>query len=176
MKRIIHILFILIIIVVGVTTTLMQAQPALFWINIFAPHNGDTFNIKLVALLTILSLLLPYIIVLIILKLIRKGKDGNAVVVKGQTGIYISRKKQLQSFLMGLPVLINGSKAGLIDSGKNKFFAVPSGMLSVQIGEGKPASEKIEIRIKEGEQFDFTVEISQSGLGIKYNLKQIPVL
>jgi hypothetical protein len=171
MQRIIILIYVIGAAAWSLVTSITQSQPALFWINLFAPDAGDTYNVKLVWLLTMLMLLLPGILILLVMKMFRKG--GIDTHLPGTTGILITRKKQLQSAFVGIPIFINGAKAGVVDSGKTAFFPVPSGNDTVQAGSGKPASEQIEFQLSEGKCISFVLEIGQAGLNVSYILKRI---
>ena len=172
--KIITITFVIGSAILAGVTTFNQSQPAYFWIDLFAPHAGDTYSIKLVFLLTWLMLLLPLILLLVGMRFFRAAGDSNANMgLPGTTGIWVTRKKQLQSALMGIPIYINETRSGSIDSGKRKFFECGPGSLTLRAGDGKPASEKIIFELKAGEQNNFELEILQAGLGVSYFIRKV---
>src|SRR5690348_10200333 len=116
MQKIIILIYAIGTAAVSLITSITQDQPALFFINLFAPDEGDTYNIKLVWLLTWLCLLAPGILILLVMKMFRK--EGPAAHLPGTTGVLVSRTKQLQSAFVGIPIFINGAKAGVVYSGK----------------------------------------------------------
>jgi len=171
MQRIIVIIYVIVTAIIALTSTIFEIQPALFIINIFAPNEGDKYYIKVVMLLTWLILLLPLLIYFVITKLTRIKSDQK--IDPNRTGIIVTRKKSFQSALVGIPIFVNDNKARVVDNGKTKFFETPSGMHTVQAGNGKQASEKIQTNILERKQLSFEMEIKQAGLYLKYVLKQV---
>jgi len=171
MQRIIVLIYAIITGTIAVITTILEIKPALYIINIFAPHNGDRYSATLVLLLVWLILLSPLLLYLIIARLMRKKDDEN--IAPDRTGIFVTRKKSFQSALVGIPIYINDKKAGVVDNGGTKFFDAPMGMFTVQAGSGKQVSEKLQADIAEGKQLRFEMEIKQAGLVVKIILKQV---
>ena len=97
----------------------------------------------------------------------RKSANSKISVEPGRTGIYIVRKKQFQSVMMPERVMINDLKAGQADSGFEKFFDVPAGLVTVSIGQGKTKSEPIQFNIRQGQQLFVDAEIVSQGLKAK---------
>ena len=116
MQRIIILIYVIITATIAIFCTILEIQPALLIINIFAPNVGDSYSINIVVLLLWLILLSPLLIFLTISKLIRKKEDKNISIER--TGIFITRKKVFQSAMVGIPIFINDKKAGIIDNGK----------------------------------------------------------
>ncbi len=171
MQRIIILIYVIITATIAIFCTILEIQPALFIINIFAPNVGDSYSINIVVLLLWFILLSPLLIFLTISKLIRKKEDKN--ISPERTGIFITRKKAFQSAMVGIPIYINGKKAGIIDNGKTKFFDAPIGTCSVHVGVGKQASEKVQVIITEKQQLQFELKIKQSVFTVKIILNQI---
>lgn len=167
MKKIFALIYIIGTGVIAIATTFLQIQPALLFIDLFAPNEGDKYSIKLVVLLTWLLLLLPFIIVNTILFFVRKSKNKNSVIESWQTGIIITRKKQIQSALVGISIYVNNQKVGVVDIGNDKFFETPTGKITVIAGEGKQASDPLELEMKTSEKINLKLEIVQKGLGLK---------
>ncbi|NVO03377.1 MAG: hypothetical protein HXX09_11820 [Bacteroidetes bacterium] len=171
MHRTFVIIYSIITAAIALTTTIFEIQPALFLINVFAPHEGDKYSIALVVLPIWIALLSPLFLYLIITKLLRQNNDEH--LSNNRTGILVKRKKAFQSAMVGIPVFINDKKAGIVDNGRTKFFDVPTGIQTVQVGEGKAASEKIQVTLYEGKQIHFELEIKPSAFQLKYLLKQL---
>lgn len=167
MKKILNIIFVVATGIFAMVTTFMQIQPALFFIDLFAPDEGDRYSVKLVVLLTWLVLLSPLIIINVILFFTRKAKNKNQTIESWQTGIIIKRKKQLQSGLIGINVYVNNQNVGKVDIGNDKFFETPTGKITIITGEGKQASEPLEIEIKASQKINLKLEIVPRGLGLK---------
>jgi hypothetical protein len=171
MQRIIVLIYAIVTGIIAITCTILETQPALFIIDIFAPHDGDRYSATLVMLLVWIILLSPLIVFFVIARLIRNKVDEN--IELDRTGVLITRKKSFQSALVGLPIYINDKKAGIVDNGGTKFFDVPMGMITVRAGQGKQVSEKLNATIAEGEQLHFEIQIKQAGLFVKIVLKQV---
>ncbi|MFL5764661.1 MAG: hypothetical protein ACJ77K_12020 [Bacteroidia bacterium] len=171
LKKIITLIYVIAALAWSFYAITAELQPALFWIDLFAPEQGDTYPVTLVFLLTFLMFLFPLILLMIISRRIRKKQDSKQAA--DGPGIWITRKKQLQSALVAVPVYINGVKAGTIDSGTIKFFPAPEGSNTISIGKGMSASEKQEFTCSAAEQPYFTLEIVQSGLIVKYVLSPL---
>ncbi len=170
MKKILTLIYVIGTAAVAVVTSIAQIQPALFLIDLMAPNEGDKFSMKLVVLLTWLILLTPYIIVVSILFFMRRAADKKIVIAPNQTGIWIYRKRQLQSALVGVPIYINGNKIGVVDNGSAKFFELNKGSFSIYAGEGKGASEQKELMINAGKQLKMDLELVPKGLTVQHVL------
>jgi hypothetical protein len=142
-----------------------ELQPARFWIELFAPASGDSYPTVLVFLLTFLVFLVPLIVLLLFSIAMRKRKDS--MQSTDGPGIWITRKRQLQSALVEIPIYINDLKAGGIDNGTIKFFPANPGTNIVHAGKGITASEKTEFVCSGTGQVYFRLEIVQSGLVAK---------
>lgn len=171
MQRILILIYTILTATIAITSTILEVQPALFFINIFAPHEGDSYSINLVLLLTWIILLSPVFVFMIVSKLLRKKSEEN--ISTDRTGIFVTRKKAFQSSMVGIPILINNKQAGIIDNGRTKFFDTPLGTITIQAGKGKQASEKIQINIAERQQLKFEMKIKQTVFTVKFILMQI---
>lgn len=171
MKKTLTLIYTLSTLAYSVFAVIAELQPALFWMELFAPNIGDTYPVLLVMLLTMLTFLLPMLVLLLTIRWIQ-NKNEKPQIVDGP-GIWIIRKRQLQSALIDIPVYINDKKVGAIDMGKIKFFDAPTGKNIVAVGKGMVASEKIEFTCSATEQPYFKLEIVQSGLIAKYTLSPI---
>ena len=165
MKKVLTLIYVLATLAFSIYAVFAEIQPALFWMNLFAPNIGDTYPVFAVGGLTFLTFLLPLVLLLILDRIIRKKKD--AVKPVDGPGIWIMRKRQLQSALVEIPIYINDVKMGGIDSGTIKFFEAPLGRNTVIAGKGMTASEKVEFNCSGTEQPYFKLEITQSGLVAK---------
>lgn len=171
MKRIIILLYVIVMGVISIATVILHTQTALFFMNIFSADEGNSYYGMPVVFLTWIILLIPLFIFLIIAKLLRKKGDEN--ITYDRTGIFVSRKKSIQSSLIGVPIYINDKKVGALDNGKTRFFDTAFGHFSVQAGKGIEASDKLFPYITVGKQLHFEMEIIQAGLHLKYVLKQV---
>lgn len=171
MKKALTLIYVLTTIPYSILAVINEWQPALFWITLFAQNIGDTYPLVIVGGLTMLTFLLPMVAILLALRWIQ-NKYEKPQLVDGP-GIWIIRKRQLQSALIEIPIYINDKKAGGIDMGKIKFFEAPEGKNSVNVGKGMVVSEKLEFTCSATEQPYFKLEIVQSGLISKYVLTPI---
>lgn len=171
LKALLVICYVLFIAIVPIYSTITQTQPALFLIEIFAPNPGDKFSVTLVVLLLILIFLIPMVIVLLIARLIRLRKVET--IDPKATGILVIRPKVLKNALLGVPIYINGKKAGMVDNGRSKFFEIPTGEFTLRAGIGPSASKTFEEKLSHGRQLRFMLSASGSGLHIKYHLEQL---
>jgi hypothetical protein len=168
MKKILTTIYVIAIAAYSIYAVNAEMQPALCWMNLFAPNAGDTYPVVLVGLLTMLTFMLPFALFLVITRYIRK-KNEKPQQVDGP-GIWIIRKRQLHSALVEIPIYVNDIKIGNIDAGSIKFFEAPVGQNTVNAGKGIMASEKAAFTCTTNEQTYFKLEISQKGLMTKYVL------
>lgn len=171
MKKTLTLIYTFSVIAYSIFAVIAELQPALFWMEIFAPNIGDSYPIVVLGGLTMLTFLLPMVVLLLAIRWIQ-NKNEKPQMVDGP-GIWIIRKRQLQSALIEIPIYINDKKIGAIDMGKIKFFEANAGRNIVNVGKGMLASEKIEFTCSATEQPYFKLEIVQSGLITKYTLSPI---
>ncbi len=164
-------IYVLISAVVAITTTLLEVQPALYFIEFLAPNPGDKYNMVFVLLVTCLLFLLPLVVFLTFTRLFRKTPE--TIVSTDKTGFFVTRQKSFTSAMVGIPVYINSEKVGVVDNGKTMFFEASIGTFAIHAGSGKQASDEIEVEIAEGEQLRFEMFINTEGLFPKIELVQI---
>jgi len=169
-QRLINI-YVLISAVIAISMTVMEIQPALFFIDFLAPNPGDTYNLVFVLLMTFLTFLIPLLVFLIVIGLFRNSPSE--MTQNGITGILVTRQKSFTSALVGIPVYIDDKKMGAVDNGKTLFYEISAGTYTIQAGKGKQASDKIEVEILEKEQLKFDVHINKDGLFPKIELTLI---
>ncbi len=167
MKKVFNIIYIIVTAIVAIVTTVLKIQPALFFINLLGLHIGEKYTWQLVFFLTWLVLLSPFVIISIVSFFTRKAKNKNQTIEAWQTGIIIKRKKQLQSGLVGINIYVNDQKNGVVDIGLDKFIETPTGKITIVAGEGKEASDPMELEIKAGQKVNFKLEIVPKGLALK---------
>ena len=172
MQKIITLIYVIAAAAVAVVTTILEMQPALLFIDIMAPEPGDSYSLTLALLLTFLVLILPMLLVLTVMYFIRQlGNQSNNIPLDA-TGVLVLRKRQLQSAMVGIPIFVNNAKSGVVDGGKMKFIDLRAGTFQIQAGEGKQASETLQITLAPGDQVRLQLEIKAVGLGLKYVLSQ----
>lgn len=170
MQKILTIIYTIATAALAIAMTIMQIQPARALINAFTTFDGREYYIAPVVLITWLILLLPMLIILVVMRILRGNKDEEIPATK--TGIVVMRKKAFQSAMVGIPVFVNGEKAGMIDNGRIRFIEVPAGKLTLQAGTGKQASQLIETDIASGQQLQFVVQLIPDGFTLKTLLIQ----
>lgn len=169
-QRLINI-YVLISALIAVFMTVMEIQPALFFIDFLAPNPGDTYNLVFVLLMTFLIFLIPLLVFLIVIRLFRN--TPSEMTQTGMTGILVTRQKSFTSALVVIPVYIDGKKIGVVDNGKTLFYEVSAGIYTIQAGKGKQASDRIEVEILEKKQLKFDMHINKDGLFPKIELTLI---
>ena len=152
-------IYVLVGAVVAISTTFLQVQPALFFIDFLAPNPGDTYNFLLVSLLTCLIFLIPLLVFLVITRSFRK--TSTEIIQIGRTGFFVNRQKSFTSALVGIPVYVDSKKMGTVDNGKTIFLDIPASTFTIQAGKGKQASEIIEVTILEKDQLKFDLFINK---------------
>ena len=160
--------YVLVSAVITISTTVLEVQPALFFIDFLAPNPGDTYNLVFVLLMSFLIFLIPLLVFLIVMRLFRSAPSE--MIQIGITGLLVTRQKSFTSAFVGIPVYIDDKKMGVIDNGKTMFFDISAGTYTIQAGKGKQASEKIEVKILGKEQLKFDVHINKDGLFPKIEL------
>lgn len=171
MRQINVVLYTVMAISLAVYTTIQQIPPSLFFIDLMAPNPGDKFSVTLVILLVFFIFLIPIFLVLFIQRLMRGNTHETIDTVR--TGVFVKRQSALQSAIIGVPVFINGQKAGVVDNGKTKFFDVPAGSFTIKAGRGKSASVEITEMVLDKEQLYFTLVLSSSGMTVQTNLEMM---
>lgn len=168
MKQILTLVYVVATAIFSVFAVVIEMQPALFWMKLFAPNMGDTYPVVLVGLFTFLTLLLPMVILLVVLRMLPQKPQ----IVDGP-GIWIMRERQLQSALQEIPIYINNQKIGGISMGKIRFFEAPVGRNVIIAGKGLSASEPAEFTCGTDEQLYYKLKIAQKGLLTKNVLAQM---
>lgn len=151
----------------------MEVQPALFWIDLFAPNVGDTYSVEIVFVLTMLTLLLPVIVVMAIIFSLQNRSSNKIPVSPYETGIWINRKKQLQSAIIPISIFINNEKVGSVNMGQTLFFSTTSNRISVHAGTGGEQSSPFPYEMKKGEQLRLELEVLKEGFGSRYSIKEV---
>lgn len=161
-------IYVLVSTVIAISTTVLEVQPALTFIDFLAPNPGDNYSLVFVLLMTFLTFLIPLLIFLIVMRVFRNVPSE--MIQTGITGILVTRQKSFTSALVGIPVYIDNEVIGVVDNGKTIFFGISAGTHTIQAGKGKQASEKIEVKILEKEQLKFDMHINKDGLFPKIEL------
>lgn len=172
-KKIVVIGYLIAALVLSLYSTGTESQPALFWIDLFAPNAGDQYDMKIVFLLTFLCCMLP-LVVMMGLGILFQNRRTVAPASPDESGVWITRKKQFQSALMSIPVYNHQTKVGTVNMGQKIFFGVSSINLSIQAGQGKEQSIPFEHELTPGEQLHLELEVVPEGLFTRYVLRQIP--
>lgn len=173
MSRILIYIYMFAAVILSVGSLFMESYPTRFWINIFAPEPGDKYPVGITVLVTLLSLLLPLLLFMFILKLIRNRKASvTDSVIDGdyfnKSGIHFSRIKQVQSRLIASPIFINGEQKARIDSGKKAFIALDPGTYEVEIGRKGEKSDLLIVQVEANKHAQVEIEIIPKGIRSKY--------
>ncbi len=171
MQRILIIIYVIVTALIALFTTILEIQPALFFIEFTAPNPGDKYSVTFVLLVTWLIFLLPLMVVLLISKVFRT--KPTEVITLDRTGVFVTRQKTFQSAMVGIPIFIDAKKVGVVDNGKTNFFDVPVGNFIIQAGEGKQASEKLEAKVNGKDQLNFSFSLKVDGLFTKIELTEV---
>ncbi len=156
----------------------LELYPALFWIELFAPEPGDKYPIAITGMLTFLSLLLPLLILMFILKILRNRKSSgtNSILDDdyfNKSGIHFIRIKQAQNRLIASPIFINGEQKGKIDSGKKLFVALHPGIYEVEVGTKREKSDKLIVQVQANTHSQLEIQAVPNGLRSKYVVESI---
>lgn len=168
MKQTLINIYVLIAAITAISTTVLEIQPALFFINYLAPNPGDKYSLTFVILATCILLLFPLLIFLLIGRFVRN--TSNEIIQKDRTGFFVTRQKSFTSAAVGIAVYIDSKKIGVVGNGKTTFFDAPIGTFTLHAGDGRKASEKIEVTILEKDQLRFKLYINKDGLFPKIEL------
>jgi hypothetical protein len=155
--------------------TFTESQPALLWIDLFAPNPGDTYSIKLVFLLTLLTLLMPLLLLHAIVYGIRKSIDTKTIknVSSTDTGIWINRKAKFQSFFVDVPLFIDNKKTAMLYSGAKKFLPLSPGSITIRAGKGLVTSQELHFNLQPCQQIKTELETFPKGFLMGLELKEI---
>lgn len=171
MRQSIIIIYTILTAIIAFVFIFLEIQPALVLINMFSTDGGNSFYFTPVLLLLWLLFLSPLIVYNIVSKLLRKMRNEN--IDSERTGVFVLRHKAFQSSLVGIPFFIDGKRAGVVDNGKTKFFDIPEGIHTIQVGKGLQSSEILQISIFARQQLHFEMKILSLGLRLKNDLTQI---
>ena len=156
--------YLIVALIVSVTTTILQIQPALFLIE---PLTGsdNKFSATLVVSLLMLAFMIPLLMIALFVKSLNKKKNEMPDTT-GKTGIIVHRKKALSNALYDAGVLVNGELKSSVSSGKSTFIELPWGKYNVQIKGQKAAN--LDVEIPRGKIIDIQLAfIDDGGLKIK---------
>lgn len=167
--RILIYIYIFAAVALSIWSVITESYPARFFIELLAPEPGDKYPVTITGLLTLISLLLPMIILMAILRLLRNRNepvDGGGHFDKD--GIYFMRLKQAQNRLIASPIFINGEERGRIDSGKNLFIELSPGTYEVQVGRKSEKSDQLIAQVELNKRTHVEISIVPNGLRSKY--------
>lgn len=171
--RILIYIYIFVAVILSFGSLIMETHPALFFIELFAPNPGDKYPVAITGLVTLLSLLLPLVLLMFVLKLIRNRKSGetNSLIDEesfNKSGMHFSRIKQMENRLIASPIFINGEQKGKIDSGKTAFISLDPGSYEVVVGRGGERSDVLIVQVEPNVHTQLAIKVIQKGLRPKY--------
>jgi hypothetical protein len=178
MSRILIYIYIFAALILSIGSLFMESYPTRFWIDLIAPNPGDKYPVSIVGLLSLLSLLLPLLVGMFILKLIRnrKSQTANSLIDTdhfNKSGIHFMRQKQIQNRLIASPIFINGEQRGKIDSGKTAFIPMDPGTYEVEIGRKGEKSDQLIVQVEANKHAQVEIQLVPNGLRTKYVLEAI---
>lgn len=162
--------YLIIALIVSVTTTILQIQPALFLIDLLTGPDNK-FSVTLVVALLMLAFMIPILLVALFVKSLNKKKNEMPDTT-GKTGIIVHRKKGLSHALYDAGILVNGELKSSVSSGKSTFIELPWGKYTIQIKGHKAAVLDVEIARGKIVDLQFSL-IDDGGLKIKTILELI---
>jgi hypothetical protein len=166
--KIFSVVYCLVALAVAMTTTFMQVQPALFFIDLIT-DSDNMFDVKLALLLTMLALLLPLLIILLVLKMMNKNKNHMPDTF-GKTGIIVRRGKALSNALYDSVILVNGEPKSSVSNGKSTFIELPAGMYTLQV-KGYSSTET-QAGVQHGRITEYALAfVDDGGLKVKVMLE-----
>lgn len=157
---------------------IMEAYPALFFINLFAPGPGDKYPVAITGLVTLLTLLLPLLLILFVLKVLRNRKTAETGHLIdddyfNKSGIHFSRIKQAQNRLIASPIFINGEQKGKIDSGKKLFLALDPGTYEIEVGAKREKSDQLIVQVQTNTHLQVEIQLVPNGLKSKHVIEVV---
>jgi len=141
--KVFSIVYVLVALTISMVTTFMQIQPALFFIE-FLTGSDNKFSVNGAIALTMLTFLIPLLIILLIAKAMNKNKNIMPDLF-GRTGIVIHRKKSLSNAIHDSHVLIDGEYKSSVSNGKSTFIETGYGKFTVQIKSHKAATLDVDV-------------------------------
>jgi hypothetical protein len=160
----------LVALAVAITTTFMQEQPALFFINLIT-DSDNMFDVKLALLLTMLALLIPLLVISLVVKMMSKNKNHMPDTL-GKTGIIVRRQKAFQNALHNSVILVNGESKGSVSNGYSTFIELPAGNYRLQV-KGHASSETA-AGVQHGRITEYALAYVDDG-GIKMKVRLEPI-
>lgn len=143
--RIFGISYALAALVIAITTTILQVQPSLIFIELLT-MNGK-FPATLVFLLTALLLLLPGFLILFTISYFRRKKNVIPDTT-GKTGVILKRRRALYNAAYNFRVIVDDAEQGSVSNGQSIFVELVSGQ------------HRISIKGFESSTFDFNLKFA----------------
>lgn len=176
--RILIYIYIFAALILSIGSLFLESYPTRFWIDLIAPNPGDKYPVSIVGLLSFLSLLLPLLILMFILKLVRNRKTSitHSLIDNdhfNKSGIQFMRQKQMQNRLIASGIFINGEQKGRIDSGKTAFIPLDPGTYEVEIGAKRDKSDKLIVQVEPNKHTQLEIQIIPNGLRSKHVVELI---
>ncbi|MBI3136280.1 MAG: hypothetical protein HYZ14_16515 [Bacteroidetes bacterium] len=170
MLKKILLVYVIAALIVSVATTLMQVQPALFFIELLT-GSDNKFPVSATILLTMLALLLPALIVALIPRLFNTKQRNLVPDLTGKTGILVRRERALSNAVYTDAVMVNGEKKSAVSNGKSTFAELPSGSYKVFIKGATTGSPVMDITLAAGQVLKLKTGYAIDGLKTKQYLE-----
>lgn len=141
--RIFGITYAIVAMALAVATTILQVQPALFFIEMLT-MNGK-FPMSLVLLLTALLILLPGVLTLFLITLLRRKKNVIPDIT-GKTGVILKRTRALYNAAYNFRVILDGVEQGTVGNGQSIFVDLTSGKHVISIKGFKTSDYEFDLK------------------------------
>lgn len=156
--------------IAAVATTLVQVQPALFFIELLTGPDNK-FPLTATMLLTMLALLLPALAVALIARLFTARERNIVPDLTGKTGILVRRDRVLSNAVYTDAVMVNGEKKSAVSNGKSTFAELPAGSYKVFIKGATTGSPVVDITLVPGQVVKLKTGYATDGLKTKQYLE-----
>ena len=149
LKRI-ALVYVIVAAIVAVVTSILQVQPALFFIDLLV-GDDNKFPAKLAMLLTMLALILPALIIILLINLVNKRNGNQMPDLTGKTGVVVRREWALVNGIYNDKVMINGEKRSTVSNGKSTFVELPGGDYKVFVKGATTQSPVMDVSVAAGQ-------------------------
>ena len=122
--------------IIAAVTTILQVEPALTFIHIFASSDGS-FIIIIPLGLSFLLFVLPLLLIMVMRNFIYNSRNKFPIDLSDKTGIIVDRQRELSNAALLYNVYIKNEEQGRVGMGKKVFIELDPGEYTVQLRLGK---------------------------------------
>jgi len=155
------IVYILVALVAALITTIMQVQPALFFIELLVDDRGK-FPMTFTFLLTVFVLLLPLLLMMVIIRL--TTKQTPLPDLTGKTGVLVRRERLLANGFYTDNIMVNGEKKATVSNGKTAFVELEPGSYKLFVKGATTATPVMDIALTSGQRVKLKTGYRPDGL------------